>query len=305
MTQQLVKNGYIESARGNLYRLAHPDPGGSVTPGSNGFDAAQPALIIRNRSDQAARHSFRDLFARNRAAAANIVEVVTILDAVDRYVSGGTARVPFRPNTDPNLDPPDPGITEAFENPVVTASGAPARGTIQAVTGAQLVDTETFTLDDGVNPPDVFEFDSGGGITGDVAVAFTAGDSAAVVAASIIAAINGVVGTLLIVARLAPGSTTLIDLTNEAGGVVGNVASAETVADPAFVVTGMGGGAVSTPIVVHEDSLPAGNGESKIMDYDEAVIIGSPSTLLIYFVDSAAAVAPPTGYGLNFVKRSG
>lgn len=303
MTQQLVKNGYIESARGNLFRLAHPDPGGNVTPGSAAFDAAQPALIIRNRSDQASRISLRDLFARNQAAAANIVEVITILDAVDRYVTGGTARTPFQPNVDPNLDPPAPGITEAFENPTVTASGSPARGTIQAVAGSQLVDTETFTLDDGVNPPDVFEFDSGGGITGDVAVAFTGGDDAATVAASIIAAINGVGATLLIVARLAPGSTTLIDLTNEAGGVVGNVTITETVADPAFVVTGMAGGAVSTPLVVHEDSLPAGNGESKIMDFDEALIIGSPGTVLIYFVDSAVTVAPPTGYGLNFVKR--
>jgi hypothetical protein len=117
-----------------------------------------------------------------------------------------------------------------------------ATGTITVVAGSLLVDTETFTLDDGINTATVFEFDSGGGVTpGNVAVAYTALDTAATVRASVIAAINGVVGTLLITASPAvtPG---VINLLNDSLGAAGNQAITDTVADLGFVHTGMSGG---------------------------------------------------------------
>lgn len=116
-----------------------------------------------------------------------------------------------------------------------------ASGSITAVAGASLVDGEIFTLNDGTNTPTIFEFDSGGGVTGGhVAVAFTGGDSAATVAAAIRSAINGVGGTLLITAGTVTGST--VPLTNDVVGAQGNQTITETVVNSGFVVTGMSGG---------------------------------------------------------------
>jgi hypothetical protein len=117
-----------------------------------------------------------------------------------------------------------------------------ATGTITVVAGSALVDTETFTLNDGVNPATIFEFDSGGGVTpGHVAVAYTALDTIATVRTSVISAINGVLGTLLITA--APSATPgVINLINDGVGAAGNQAITETVADVGFIVTGMAGG---------------------------------------------------------------
>lgn len=117
-----------------------------------------------------------------------------------------------------------------------------ATGTITVVPGANLIDTETFTLDDGVNPPTVFEFESGGGVTpGNIAVTYTALDTLATVRSSVIAAINGIAGGLLITAApsVTPG---VITLTNDGVGAAGNQAITDTVADVGFLVTGMLGG---------------------------------------------------------------
>lgn len=120
-----------------------------------------------------------------------------------------------------------------------------ATGSITAVGGASLVDGETFTLNDGANSPTIFEFDSGGGVTGGhTAVSFTGGDSAATVAASIRAAINGVGAGLAITAAAPIGA--VVGLTNDATGTLGNHAITETVANGGFTVTGMSGGAAST-----------------------------------------------------------
>lgn len=77
-----------------------------------------------------------------------------------------------------------------------------AKGTINAALPA---DTQTFTIGDGVNPATVFEFDSGGGVSGaNVAVAFTATDTVAQLVESIVRAINGVTGTLAVSAAREP-----------------------------------------------------------------------------------------------------
>jgi hypothetical protein len=133
-----------------------------------------------------------------------------------------------------------------------------ASGSITAVAGASLVDGETFTLNDGTNTPTIFEFDSNASVVGGhVAVTFTGGDSAATVAAAIRAAINGVVGTLLITAA-APVSAT-VALTNDVVGAQGNQAITETVANAGFIVTGMSGGSADTTQWTYDT-----NGEARI-----------------------------------------
>lgn len=125
--------------------------------------------------------------------------------------------------------------TSAFTSPVA------ASGSITTVAGANLVDTETFTLNDGVNPAVVFEFDlNGGGVTpGNEAVVYTAADSATVVRDAMIAAINGA-ASLDITAS--PGGPAQVLLVNDAVGTAGNVAITDTVADAGFTTTGMSGG---------------------------------------------------------------
>lgn len=122
--------------------------------------------------------------------------------------------------------------TSGFTSPVA------ASGTINTVAGSALVDTETFTLDDGVNAPVVFEFDSGGGATG-VPVPFTGGDTATDIRDAIVTAINGA-ASLDITAS--PGGPTQVLLVNDAVGTAGNVVITDTVADAGFTTTGMAGG---------------------------------------------------------------
>jgi hypothetical protein len=136
---------------------------------------------------------------------------------------------------------------------IVVPASVSATGTITAVAGSLLVDGETFTLNDGINAAKVFEFDSGGGVTGgNVAVPFTGGDSAATVASAIQTAINGVGSTLLITASSGGGALT--NLTHDRAGTVGNVAISETVADVGFLFSGMSGGTGDVVVLVQASS---------------------------------------------------
>ena len=124
---------------------------------------------------------------------------------------------------------------------VTVPAAVAATGTITAIAGSLIVDGETFTLNDGIHTPTVFEFDSGGGVSGsNVAVPFTAGDSAATVAGSIQTAINGVGATLFITASSGGGALT--NVTHDQSGTVGNQAITETVSNVGFTVTGLSGG---------------------------------------------------------------
>ncbi len=124
---------------------------------------------------------------------------------------------------------------------VVDGVVGPASGQITAVAGASLVDGETFTLDDGVNTPTIFEFDSGGGVVpGHVAVAFTALDTATQVRDAMVTAINTVAATLAITAS--PVSTNIVKLVNDANGTAGNQLITDTVINASFVPVGMTGG---------------------------------------------------------------
>jgi hypothetical protein len=133
----------------------------------------------------------------------------------------------------------------------INAGVLAASGLITTVAGSLLVDGETFTLDDGVNPPSIFEFDSGGGVaSGNVAVAFTSLDSVGTVRDAMISAINGVGAGLAITASI--GGSTKVALVNGATGTVGNAAITETVANAGFVVVGMtgGNGLINVPLTV-------------------------------------------------------
>lgn len=124
-----------------------------------------------------------------------------------------------------------------------TRAGTPvaATGTMNVVTGANLLDTDYFTLNDGVNAPTIFEFDSDSTVTpGRVGVTYTAGDTSAQVQAAVVAAINGVVTTLRITA--APGVDPAVGLTNDNAGAQGNATQSENVADAGFTLSNMAGG---------------------------------------------------------------
>lgn len=128
----------------------------------------------------------------------------------------------------------------------VTLPALVATGSITVVAGSALVDTETFVLDDGTNPPTTFEFDSGGGVTpGNEAVAFTALDTVTQIRDAVISAINGVVAGLEITAS--PGGANLVSLVNDSVGAAGNVAITDTVTDSGFIVSGMSGGRDAGP----------------------------------------------------------
>lgn len=138
-------------------------------------------------------------------------------------------------------------ITAINSAPTLTMTAAvgtdvAATGSITTVAGANLVDGETFVLNDGVNPAVTFEFDSNASVVQTAtlrAVNFTGGDSANTVRDTIIAAIAAA-PTLDITAS--NGGAALVNLVNDTAGYAGNVTITETVADVGFTVTGMSGG---------------------------------------------------------------
>lgn len=194
----------------------------------------------------------------------------------------------------------DPGLSAGVESDVVSAySVAPqvyqgslykliknmrdrqAEADAQAATGniaipagggAAIADTETFTLTNTAGTATVFEFDSGGGITGDVAVAFTGGDNQATVSASVFAAINGAG-----IAITAVDNTTDVDVTQDEPGDAGNVAITEGVADAGFVVTGFAGGTdagVAGGVVALRNSKNDDTPVVAVVPQDHATAIG-------------------------------
>jgi cysteine-rich repeat protein len=120
---------------------------------------------------------------------------------------------------------------------------AKASGAINPGGAANLVDGETFTLNDGVNAAVVFEFDEapGDGVAGtNIAVPFTAADTATELQTAIVTAINGVTTALAIAAS--NGTAPVVNLLNDANGAHGNTTIGDTVADAGFTVTNFTGG---------------------------------------------------------------
>jgi len=102
-----------------------------------------------------------------------------------------------RTDADGSLAKPFGRISDAL-------ASAASRIPVPAAGGAMINDGDRFIVDDGTNPPVVFEFDSNAStaLGADVAVAFTANDDQATLAANIAAAINGVGATLLTTAAV-------------------------------------------------------------------------------------------------------
>jgi len=110
-------------------------------------------------------------------------------------------------------------------------------GTLQAIAGADLVDGETFELDDGANSPVTFEFDSNASVVETSTlrrVAFTAGDSAQTVSDAMVAAVSGA-PTLDWTPTNAGGTVTLVTVTHSLGFTY-NTTIHEAVANASFVV---------------------------------------------------------------------
>lgn len=122
--------------------------------------------------------------------------------------------------------------------------GTQAVGSIQAIPAGSLVDGQTFTLDDGVNPATIFEFDTNGSVVGgNIAVNIAAAVTAIDVATVMVSAINGVGGSLNLTATNVAGSSSVVTITNGQLGALGNVTDwSETVADPGFAITQPTGG---------------------------------------------------------------
>lgn len=124
-----------------------------------------------------------------------------------------------------------------------------ASGTITVVDASLLVvgaDTDTFVLDDGVNPAVTFIYDDDSSVVVTVtnrAINHTGLQTQEQIKLLTIQAINN---APLLEITATSGGTGIVDLVNNDGGVIGNVAITETVADAGFIVTGMSGGAAST-----------------------------------------------------------
>jgi hypothetical protein len=122
--------------------------------------------------------------------------------------------------------------------------GDPATGSIVAIPFVDIIDGETFTLDDGVNAPVTFEFDTvPDGVTpGNVVVDISGSTTALDVANEIVAAINSASGLELTASN--GGSTlTTVTILNAENGTFGNVTTwSETVADVDFIITQPTGG---------------------------------------------------------------
>lgn len=128
-----------------------------------------------------------------------------------------------------------------------------AYGSIQFVAKANLVDGETFVLNDGTNPAVTFYFDQTGGYTPpggydatNVRVNVSGDTSADEVALTARTAIN--LATALDITAGTIDTGGLLRLQNDLGGVDGNQLITETVTYADFKVYGMAGGGVPYPI---------------------------------------------------------
>ena len=135
--------------------------------------------------------------------------------------------------------------------------GTVAQGSIRAVPAASLLDGELFILDDGVNVPTTFEFDTvpdGVGV-GNVVVDVSAATTAIDVATAMTAAINGVGGTLDLTASNGGGTNLIVSIANDTPGTQGNVFTwSDTVADTEFQITQPSGGSGGTGVLTASEA---------------------------------------------------
>lgn len=130
------------------------------------------------------------------------------------------------------------GTASIVEIVAQDTGGTPASGSIIAIPKASLVDGETFTLDDGVNPVVTFEFDDDASVAaGNIAVDISTDTSAIEVADRMVRVINQQTN-LDLTAFNAGGTVALVTIINDTDGTQGNVTTwAKSVGDGGFVVT--------------------------------------------------------------------
>ena len=165
----------------------------------------------------------------------------------------------------PIFDGADAGDHEATYVEVINPSTGQALtvdgravGRITAIAGASLIDGEVFVLNDGVNPAVTFEFDDNASVvqTNTLrAITFAGGDSAATVAATIIAAVNS---APVLNINSSTGGGAIVELLNTNPGTAGNVTITETVVGAGFIVVGMAGGTADSGFRIYARSLGGG-----------------------------------------------
>lgn len=151
----------------------------------------------------------------------------------------GPAAAPPAPAPTPT-PPPPPSTTTTTPPPPPAPVSTAAQGQIQVPAALYLVDGESFTLSDGVNPPMVFEFDSNG-VAKNVPIRIGKEESAAKVATLVTETVNGIARGLDITAKYSP-ETAVVTLVNDNVGVQGNILISDTVLAKGFLVKGMSGG---------------------------------------------------------------
>jgi hypothetical protein len=200
-------------------------------------------------------------------SANNVYEVVgfdNLNKTVDVLFQSGTTPIPMYVGGKPA------SITQQYFSDDVEVSfsiglanntlgnGFSSIGFIQAIAESLIVEGETFTLNDGVNPAKIFEFDTDSSVSGsnipvDISIAVTADD----VKTAIINAINGATSLDISASSF---SSSVVFLSNDNLGTAGNQTITDTVADTGFIVYGMSGGlsagSISTPTISGSSSSP-------------------------------------------------
>jgi hypothetical protein len=146
--------------------------------------------------------------------------------------------------------------------PTLTSINRAATGSIVATGVVAWVDnTDTFILNDGVNPAVTFEFDDNASVTNgavlrqvDVSAVTTAAELATAIYDAIVLAASGDAGCTLDMTATDPAGGTVVALVNDTPGAAGNVAITETVGDASFAVIGMrNGGTCDVTIGVNDN----------------------------------------------------
>jgi hypothetical protein len=172
--------------------------------------------------------------------------------------------------------------------------GTQATGTITAVGGANLIDGETFVINDGVNPAITFEFNTGTPTAGNVLVSYGAGDPAGTVATAIQGAINGVGSTLLVTAQAPVAAVVTVNADNF--GTAANQTITETVVDAGFTVTGLATGAARVVTCDWSaDAVSAGNANG----FDNPLHSSGTKPAFTASDDVAGSLTPLLEYGLR------
>lgn len=140
-------------------------------------------------------------------------------------------------------------------------SGVKATGSITTIDPGDILEGETFTLNDGINPAVIFEFDTDASVSGsNVAVDISAAADSDDVKDAIITAVTG--ATIDITAS--DGGTGIVNLENDFEGFLGNQTITENVANLSFEVSGMSGGV--SPVVLLQNNNFGVSGNNAIIN---------------------------------------